>query len=78
MLTVEIDRIVPTPSDLRFGLVIRYGENGPVRFAQVRLGDEHLTWEVLTALMEYVTTRVNRHLDAERECGEPQEALFDV
>jgi hypothetical protein len=28
--------------------------------------------------MEYVTTRVNRHLDAERECGEPQEALFDV
>lgn len=78
MLTVEIDRIVPTPSDLRFGVVIRYGENGPVRFAQVRIGDEHLDWETMNALLAYAVARINRHLDSERECGSEDAALFDL
>lgn len=37
MLKVEINQIVPTPSGLRFGLVVRYSEQGPVRFAEAVL-----------------------------------------
>lgn len=37
MLKVEIDAIHPTPSGLRFGLIIRYSDEGPVRFAEANL-----------------------------------------
>lgn len=37
MIKVEISQIAPLPSGLRFGLVIRYSDNGPVRFAEAEL-----------------------------------------
>lgn len=37
MLTVEVERVVVTKSAVSLGLIVRYGENGPVRFAQARL-----------------------------------------
>lgn len=77
MLTVEIDRIVPSDSEIRFGCVVRYGQDGPVRFVQVRLGDEHLDWKTTAALMEYLTARVNRHLDQERDIAD-EPTLFEA
>lgn len=37
MLTVEVEKVVVTKSSVSLGLVIRYGQDGPVRFAQARL-----------------------------------------
>lgn len=37
MLTVEVERVVVTKGRVSLGLIIRYGENGPVRFAQAAL-----------------------------------------
>lgn len=34
MIEVSVDKIAPSPSGLRLGCVIRYGKDGPVRFAQ--------------------------------------------
>lgn len=65
MITVEIDRILPTESDLRFGLVIRYGEGGAVRFAQARLSDDSLDWETMQRLAAWIARQVNQHLDRE-------------
>lgn len=37
MLTVEVEKVVVTKSAVSLGLIIRYGENGPIRFAQAAL-----------------------------------------
>jgi len=37
MLTVEVEQVVVTKGRVSLGLVIRYGENGPIRFAQAAL-----------------------------------------
>lgn len=37
MLTVDVEQVVVTKGQVSLGLVVRYGENGPVRFAQARL-----------------------------------------
>lgn len=37
MLTVEVEKVVVTKGRVSLGLVVRYGENGPVRFAQAEL-----------------------------------------
>lgn len=75
MITVSIDQIVPTKDRISFGLVIRYGEGGAVRFAQAHLDDDVLDWKTLTALMEWMVRQTNRHLDRERELLEDQEQL---
>lgn len=72
MITVEIDRIVPTSDALSFGLIVRYGKGGAVRFAQARLEDDVLDWKTLSALMEWLVRQTNRHLDRERELLEDE------
>ena len=67
MLTVEFSQVAADSSSLRVGLVVRYGENGPVRFAQMVIDDDALDWESLQTLMQYAVRQVNRHLDRERE-----------
>lgn len=37
MIEVEVSQLVPSRSGLRFGFVVRYGEGGPVRFADATL-----------------------------------------
>jgi hypothetical protein len=66
-MKINIDRIAATKDCLAFGLVIRYADNGPVRFAQVQLDDDVLDWATLQGLAEYVVRQTNRHLDRERE-----------
>jgi len=67
-MRVTIDKLVPTPSGLRLGSVIRYGEGGPVRFVDAEVPWELFTWEVLQACYD----RVNKVLDAEQT----QDPLF--
>jgi len=67
MLTVEFSQIAASPNSLRVGLVVRYGDNGPVRFAQLVIDDDALDWQSLQDLMQYSVRQVNRHLDRERE-----------
>lgn len=70
MLTVELSQIGSTSTSLRIGVVIRYGENGPVRFAQVVVEDDALGWADLQTLATWAVRQTNRHLDREREVQE--------
>ena len=72
MITVEIDKIVPTSDRLSFGLVVRYGQGGAVRFAQAHIDDDVLDWKTLSALADWVVRQTNRHLDRERELEEDE------
>ena len=77
MLTVDISQIVPTKDRLSFGLTIRYGENGPVRFCQARLDDDVLDWQTLTAMAEWINRQVERHLDREEDLREYETLPLD-
>lgn len=70
MLEVEIERISPSPSSLRVGLVVRYGDNGPVRFAQARIDWDLFTPEVMGELLRHIDRLRAQHLDRE-----PDDAL---
>lgn len=37
MLTVTVEKVVVTKAKVSLGLVVRYGDEGPVRFAQAEL-----------------------------------------
>jgi hypothetical protein len=67
MLTVEFSQVAVTTNSLRVGVVVRYGPEGPVRFAQLVIDDDALDWQALQDLAEYVVRQTNRHLDRERE-----------
>lgn len=73
MLTVEFSQVAADSTSLRVGLVVRYGENGPVRFAQLVIDDDALDWQDLQTLMQYAVRQVNRHLDRERELQDDTE-----
>lgn len=51
MVTVELQSLLPTPKGLVCGLVIRYGKNGPVRFAKAQMPWGALTWHVREEIM---------------------------
>jgi hypothetical protein len=65
MLKVEINQVSVTKDEVVFGLVIRYGENGPVRFAQAKLSDEVLSPAVLSLVAGWAVRQTNRLLDCE-------------
>jgi len=67
MLTVEFSQAAADNHSLRVGVVIRYGDNGPVRFAQVVIDEEALDWGSLDALLTFASQATNRYLDRERE-----------
>jgi len=67
MLTVEINQIATSPTSLRFGCVVRYGKDGPVRFVSAYVDDTVLTQDTLIDLMNWAARNINRALDAERE-----------
>lgn len=70
MLTVDLNQIAATSDGLFLGLVIRYGDNGPVRFAQVRIEDDVLDWQALSDLTTYLNRQIARHLDRERDVAD--------
>lgn len=65
-MEVEINQIATYPSSLRFGCVVRYGKDGPVRFVSAYVDDRVLSQEVLLDLMAWCARQINRALDAER------------
>jgi hypothetical protein len=77
MLEVEISQIATYPTSLRLGCVVRYGENGPVRFVSAYVDDRVLSPEVLADLLQWVVRQTNRALDSERGDASPmEEPLF--
>ena len=77
MLEVEISQIATYPTSLRLGCVVRYGENGPVRFVSAYVDDRVLSPEVLADLLQWVVRQTNRALDSERGDKSPmEEPLF--
>jgi hypothetical protein len=60
-MRVTVDKLVPSPSGLRLGCVVRYGEGGPVRFVDAEIPWELWTYEVLAQIYK----RVDQVLDAE-------------
>lgn len=74
-MEVEISQIATYPTSLRFGCVVRYGKDGPVRFVSAYVDDRVLSQAVLTDLMAWCARQINRALDEERP--EPDDvALF--
>lgn len=51
MLEVEINQIAVDPPLLRLGCVVRYGKEGPVRFAQTSLDLRLVPWERIWATL---------------------------
>ena len=70
MMQVDLNKIAVTSDGLFLGLVIRYGEGGPVRFAQVRIEDDVLDWQALSDLTSYLNRQISRHLDRERDVAD--------
>lgn len=65
-MEVEINQIATSPTSLRFGCVVRYSKDGPIRFVSAYVNDEALSQEVLVDLMGWCARQINRALDAER------------
>lgn len=61
MIRIDVDQASPSPSGLRLGLTVRYGKDGPVRFAQAWVPWDLLTGEVVAA----IGAAHNRALDRE-------------
>ena len=74
MLTVEFSQAAADHHSLRVGVVIRYGDGGPVRFAQIVIDEDALDWGSLDALLTFASQATNRYLDREREL-DPEEPL---
>jgi hypothetical protein len=70
MMQVDLNKIAVTSDGLFLGLVVRYGESGPVRFAQVRIEDDVLDWQALQDLTSYLNRQIGRHLDRERDVAD--------
>lgn len=51
MLTVTVDKVVVIKGKVSLGLVVRYGEHGPVRFVQAHLPIGLMPPSTLTALL---------------------------
>jgi hypothetical protein len=59
-MRVTIDKLVPTPTGLRLGSVIRYSDDGPVRFVDAELPYDLFTPEVLAALYDALNKALDR------------------
>lgn len=70
MLTVELSQIAADKNTLRLGVVVRYGDNGPVRFAQVVVPGDSLEWQELSTFASWVARVTNAWLDRESELDE--------
>ena len=70
MMKIDLNKVAVTPDGLFLGLVVKYGENGPIRFAQVRIEDDVLDWQALADLTTYLNRQIARHLDRERDIAD--------
>lgn len=65
-MEVEINQVSTSPTSLRFGCVVRYGDNGPVRFASVVLHEDLLTIDDLKDVMSWCARQAARLVEDER------------
>ena len=67
MLEVEINQITTSPSSLRFGCVVRYGDGGPVRFVSAAVDDDVLDLETIRDLLDWLARLAKKIVDAEHQ-----------
>lgn len=60
MLTVEVEKLVVIKGDVSLGLIVRYGEGGPVRFVQARLPLGLMTPHTLGLIMAAWDSEMDR------------------
>ena len=60
-MKVKVDKIVPTSEGLRFGCVVYYQDEGPVRFVDASVDYNLFDWAVVASIVD----ALNRALDAE-------------
>lgn len=76
-MEVEINQVSTSPTSLRFGCVVRYGEDGPVRFASVVLHEDLLDIDDLKDLMRWAARQAARLIEDERKAADQgTEPLF--
>lgn len=76
MISVRVDQISPTPSGLALGLTIRYGEDGPIRFARAEIPWNEWSPADRADTLAAFNRMIGDTLAAEREYEAPQEPLF--
>lgn len=64
-LRVEVDQIAPSDHGLALGLVVRYGDGGPVRFVQAYVPVDLFDRECRAALLDQWDKMVARHIEQE-------------
>jgi len=60
MLTVEVDQVVVTKDEVSLGLIVRYGKEGPVRFARAVLPLGLMTPHTLGLMLAAWDREMNR------------------
>lgn len=59
-MRVTVDKMIPSPSGIRLGCVVRYGEGGPVRFVDAEIPWSLITAEVLAACYDHLNKTLDR------------------
>jgi hypothetical protein len=68
MIAVEVDSLTPSLSGIRLGMVVRYGEGGPVRFVEGLL-----PWSLLS---RDVHVAMGKHFDSLLDVEPQDDPLF--
>lgn len=65
MIRVEVDKIAPSEHGLAIGCVVKFGDDGPVRFVQAYIPRDLFDPEVRRELLTMFNAMVNDDLDYE-------------
>jgi hypothetical protein len=65
VISIEVDKILPSQDGLLLGCVVRYGEGGPVRFCQAYVPINLFDAECRLALLRLWDEMVSRHISEE-------------
>lgn len=64
-MEVSINKIVTSPTSLRFGCVVRGDQNSWVRFVNVVIDEDDLGLEDLTRLGQWITRQMDRYFQSD-------------
>ena len=73
MLEVQINQVATSPTSLRFGCVVRYGKDGPVRFSTIVVDLEDFDAADLRDILAWCGRALERVLDQERKARDQGE-----
>ena len=65
MISVDVEKILPSPSGLVLGCIVRYGDGGPVRFVQATVPWAAFSKETRSEMLRAFDRLVDAWLDEE-------------